>query len=83
MRRVLSGPGERGSLMSSVLLTLLAVAGAIILGVALAYVPLRLIVGTIAKNVKEFIERQRERRSAPRDTLDRRKEAERAPTQPS
>ncbi len=83
MRRVLSGPGERGSLMSSVLLTLLAVAGAIILGVALAYVPLRLIVGTIAKNVKEFIERQRERRSAPRDTVDRRKEAERAPTQPS
>lgn len=83
MRGALNGPSERGSLMSSVLLTLLAVAGAIILGVALAYVPLRLIVGTIAKNVKEFIERQRERRSAPRDTADRRKEAERVPTQPS
>ncbi|MBK5259560.1 MAG: hypothetical protein JJE51_08200 [Thermoanaerobaculia bacterium] len=64
------------------LLTLLAVAGAIVLGVALAYVPLRLIVGTIAKNVKEFIERQRERRTASRETPDRRKEAD-VPTQPS
>lgn len=65
--------------MSSVLVTLLVIAGAVVLGILLAYVPMRLIVGTIAKNVVAFIERQRERRRSARDTPDRRKEA---PTPP-
>lgn len=60
--------------MSSAVVTLLVIAACVALGIALAYVPLRLIVGHIANNVKEFIQRQRDRRSVARDTLDRRKE---------
>lgn len=48
-----------------------AIALAIALG--LAYVPMRLLVGTIARNVRQFIERSRERRRVERGTPDRRK----------
>lgn len=60
--------------MSSAIVTLLVIAACVALGIALAYVPLRLIVSHIANNVKEFIQRQRDRRSVARDTPDRRKE---------
>jgi hypothetical protein len=60
--------------MSSVVVTLLVIAGCVALGIALAYVPLRLIVSHIANNVKQFIQRQRERRSMARGTPERRKE---------
>ena len=66
--------------MSSVLITLVVIVAAVVLGIALAYVPMRLLVGTIAKNVVSFIQRQRERRQTPRDAPDRRKEE--APTPP-
>ena len=58
--------------MSSIA-TLLIVAAAIALGVALAYVPMRLLVSHMARTVRQFIERQRDRRRASRDTPDRRK----------
>jgi hypothetical protein len=58
--------------MSS-LITLLIVAVAIGLALALAYLPMRLLIGQMAKNVKQFIDRQRERRRASRETPDRRK----------
>jgi len=56
----------------SVLVTLIIVAVAVVLAIALAYVPMRLLVGHIARNVKQFIERQRDRRRAGRETPDRR-----------
>ena len=61
--------------MSS-LATILIVAAAIFLGVALAYVPMRLLVTHMAKTVRQFIERQRDRRRQARDTPDRRKPVE-------
>ena len=61
--------------MSS-LATLLVVAAAIALGVALAYVPMRLLLSHMAKAVTQFIERQRDRRRLRRETPDRRKPSE-------
>ncbi len=52
---------------------LIIAALAVVLAIGLAYVPLRIVVGHIARNVREFIERQRERRSIARATVDRRK----------
>jgi hypothetical protein len=60
--------------MSSVIVILLVIAACVALGIALAYVPMRLIVSHIANNIKQFIQRQRDRRSVARDTPDRRKE---------
>ncbi|HEV8660414.1 MAG TPA: hypothetical protein VGS96_17550 [Thermoanaerobaculia bacterium] len=62
--------------MSSIVLTLVVIAAAVALGIALAYVPMRLIVTQIAKNVREFIQRQRDRRRISRETPDRRKISE-------
>ena len=53
-----------------VLFLLLAVALA--LSIALAYLPMRLLLGQMARNVREFIQRQRDRRHAERGTPDRR-----------
>jgi hypothetical protein len=57
----------------SVIVVLVIAALAVILALGLAYLPLRLLVGHIAKNVREFIQRQRERRTVERPTPDRRK----------
>ena len=59
---------------SLVTLALLALAlvVALAVGLALAYVPMRLLVGQIARNVTQFIQRQRDRRTVERDTPDRR-----------
>jgi hypothetical protein len=56
-------------------ITFLAILAALLLALALAFVPLRVAVGAIAKNVRAFIQRQRDRRSLPRDTPDRRRSA--------
>ena len=56
--------------------TLLIVAAAIALGVALAYVPMRLLVSHMARTIRQFIERQRDRRRQARETPERRKAAE-------
>ena len=61
--------------MSSIA-TVFIVAAAILLGVALAYVPMRLLVSHMAKTVQQFIERQRDRRRQARPTPDRRKAVE-------
>ena len=58
--------------MSLIVILIVAVL-AVVLAIGLAYVPLRLLLGHIARNVREFIERQRERRSVDRATGDRRK----------
>ena len=65
--------------MSSLVITLVVIAAAVALGVALAYLPMRLLVAHIAANVKQFIQRQRDRRSSSRETPDRRKEAPQQP----
>lgn len=67
--------------MSSVVVTLVVIAAAVALGIALAYVPMRLLLSQMAKNVAQFIQRQRDRRRIARDTPDRRKaeEAAKAP----
>lgn len=57
--------------MSS-LITLAVIALAVALGIALAYVPLKLLLIAMARNVKQFIQRQRERRALGRETPDRR-----------
>jgi hypothetical protein len=61
--------------MSSVVITLIVIAAAVALGIALAYVPMKLLMSHIARNVVAFIQRQRERRASSRETPDRRKEA--------
>jgi hypothetical protein len=57
----------------SVIVVLVIAALAVVLALGLAYLPLRLLVGHIAKNVRAFIQRQRERRTVDRATPDRRK----------
>lgn len=56
----------------SAILTIVVILVAVLLGIALAYVPMRLLLATMAKNIKQFIQRQRERRQVPRETADRR-----------
>ena len=58
--------------MSSIIILVIA-ALAVILAIALAYVPLRLLVDHIARNIREFIQREHERRTAGRDSPERRK----------
>lgn len=58
--------------MSTIVILIIA-ALAVVLAIGMAYVPLRLLLGHIARNVREFIERQRERRAVHRATGDRRK----------
>ena len=65
--------------MSSIV-ALVVIAVAIAIAIALAYLPMRLLLAAIAANVKQFIDRQRERRRIDRDTPDRRKAD--APQQP-
>jgi flagellar biogenesis protein FliO len=52
---------------------LVALTLAIAFALALAYVPMRLLISQMAKNVQQFIQRQRDRRALARDTPDRRK----------
>ena len=63
------------SKMSS-LLTLAAVVLALVvavaIGIGLAYLPMRLLLAQMARNVSSFIQRQRDRRAAERGTPDRR-----------
>ena len=60
----------------SLLVVLIIAAAAILLALLLAYLPMRLLVAQIAKQVaapiRDFIQRQRDRRAAARETPDRR-----------
>jgi uncharacterized protein YqfA (UPF0365 family) len=62
--------------MTSTLLIALFGILAVLLALALAFVPMRLMLYAIAKSaqtkVREFIQRQRDRRAVPRSTPDRR-----------
>lgn len=52
----------------------LALALTLLLALALAWVPMRLLVGQMARNVRQIIQRQRDRRRIARGTPDRRAE---------
>lgn len=60
------------STLGTLLLVLLALAAALAIALALAYVPMRLLMGQMARNVRQFIQRQRDRRRVERGTPDRR-----------
>ena len=59
------------------LATALAILAALALGLVLAFLPMKVLLATIQRNITEpirhFIERQRERRKVARDTPDRRR----------
>ena len=61
----------------STLVILIIAAAAVLLALGLAYLPMRILVAQMAKRVAEpirqFIQRQRDRRMLERDTPDRRK----------
>lgn len=59
-------------------LSLIFLAVAVLVAVALAWLPMKLLLSQMAKRVTAFIQRQRERRRMERETPDRRK----APTMP-
>jgi hypothetical protein len=57
----------------TLVLTLFVVVAILALALTLAYLPMRLLLGQMARSVSQFIQRQRERRQAGRETPDRRK----------
>ena len=59
------------SFMTLVVLAL-ALLAALAIGLALAYVPMRLLLAKMARDVTSFIQRQRDRRRVERGTPDRR-----------
>jgi uncharacterized protein HemY len=56
----------------STITTVLIVVAAMALALLLAFVPLRVAVEVMSRQVKQFIQRQRDRRAEPRPTPDRR-----------
>lgn len=68
--------------MSTVIILIVGLV-AVILGVALAYLPLRLLMNSMASKIaapiREFIARQRDRRKVQRDASDRRDEGRKTP----
>ncbi len=63
--------------MSSLLVILVVALAAVVLALGLAYLPMRLLLASMAKRVaqpiRDFIQRQRDRRTLERATPDRRK----------
>lgn len=61
----------------SLVITIIVGAAALVLALALAYLPMRLLVAQMARNIaapiRDFMQRQRERRAQERQTPDRRK----------
>jgi len=60
------------SSLTTLAAVVLAIIVALAIGLALAYVPMRLLLGQMARNITTFIQRQRDRRRVDRDTPDRR-----------
>lgn len=62
----------------SFVITAVVVAGILVLALALAYLPMRLLLAQMARNIvvpiRDFIQRQRDRRAQEREAADRRKE---------
>lgn len=65
--------------MTTTLTTLFVAIAAVALALLLAFVPLKMLLTYMAKKVRAFIQRQRDRRAIPRGTPDRRRESEEAP----
>ena len=59
--------------MTTLLILIFALAVAIAIAIGLAYIPMRLLLSQMARNVREFIQRQRDRRTISRETPDRRR----------
>jgi hypothetical protein len=59
--------------MTTTLILIFALAVALAIAIGLAYIPMRLLLGQMARNVREFIQRQRDRRTIARETPDRRR----------
>ena len=59
--------------MTTLLVLILALAVTLVIAIGLAYIPMRLLIGQMARNVREFIQRQRDRRTIARETPDRRR----------
>jgi uncharacterized protein HemY len=59
--------------LTTLLILIIALAVTLLLAIGLAWLPMRLLVGQMARNIKQFIERQRDRRAAARTTPDRRR----------
>lgn len=57
---------------TTLLLVILAAIVALAIGLGLAYLPMRLLLAQMARNVSTFIARQRDRRRIERGTPDRR-----------
>jgi hypothetical protein len=51
---------------------LVALAVAVVIALGLAWLPMRLLVGRMARDISNFIQRQKERRRVERGTPDRR-----------
>ena len=68
----------------SQLVVLVIAAAAIMLALLLAYLPMRILLAQMAKKIaapiRDFIQRQRDRRAAVRETPERRKPAESVPS---
>jgi hypothetical protein len=60
------------SSLLTVVAVVLALALALVIGLALAWLPMRLLLGKMARDITSFIQRQRDRRAAERGTPDRR-----------
>lgn len=60
--------------LPSLAVLFVALALTLLLALALAWVPMRLLVGQMARNVRQIIQRQRDRRRIARGTPDRRVE---------
>ena len=58
--------------VTTLIVVLLALAAAVAIALGLAYVPMRLLVGRMARDISSFIQRQRDRRRVARGTPDRR-----------
>lgn len=56
----------------TLIVVLLASAVALVVAVGLAYLPMRLLLGKMARDISSFIQRQRDRRRVERGTPDRR-----------
>jgi hypothetical protein len=59
--------------LTTLLALIIALAVTLAVAIGLAYVPMRLLVSQMARNVHQFIQRQRDRRTVARETPDRRR----------
>lgn len=62
------------SSLITIAVVILALVAALAIALGLAYIPMRLLVGQMARTVRQFIQRQRDRRRIERGTPDRRQE---------